>query len=545
MQDTRKMPSHSQPRGPAETEHLRLIWRLFQRNDLTGAKSRAERYNLACPEDPEGWYATAFIDLRLGQPDGALAAISRANRLRDHDYPPWQLHELICLNACNQRADAIMLGRSLVDADVDDGGFFATLSQLLFGLQQFDAARQAMKQALERQPGAAELHHGMASIELALGHIDEARAACKRALDIHPDYADAIYLRSTLFRQSAGDNHIDELRQLIDRPHSPARSAALVHYALAKELEDVGHFDQSFPVLKRGAELYRGTLSVDISEEIAFVDAIRTTWTSQQLAAVSPVRTSDSQGRRPIFVTGLPRTGTTLVERILCAHSQVHSAGELPDFSRTVSRMIEALPGTGQMRRADLVVESTRLDFDALGASYRDQSAPVAGDGDAFIDKFPQNALYLGLIRKALPDAVVVLVRRHPMDACYSMFKQIFTDIYQFSYDLDELAAYFIAHHRLMEHWLDTLGDSVLSIRYEDIVADQDAQSRKLIEFCGLEWEDACLDFHRNPAPSTTASASQVRHRIYSSSVGRWRQFRSELMALEKRLEQAGCLEGW
>lgn len=223
----------------------------------------------------------------------------------------------------------------------------------------------------------------------------------------------------------------------------------------------------------------------------------------------------------------------------------MHSAGELPDFVRLLNGMMERLPDLEGRTRAEMVPASTALDFAMLGRGHCEQASPLTGDAPFFIDKLPQNSIYLGLIHRALPEARLVLVQRHPMDACYSMFKQIFTDSFAFSYDLDELAGYFIAHEQLMRHWREVLGDRLHVIRYEDVVADLEGETRRLLTHCDLPWELACLEFHRSRAPSTTASASQVRQAIYRSSVGKWQHFRKPLEPLATRLRAAGCLDGW
>lgn len=454
-----------------------------------------------------------------------------------------QLRQLWQLLQAGHRGRAIALGTALLSVEVSDARFYAALSQMLHGLQQFDAARHAQQRAVSLQPDAAALHLGLANLELALGNLEAARAACERSLALQPGNPEALFFRSGLSRQTEGENHVAELQAALRNPPQAPGLHARVLFALAKELEDLGRYDESFPILAQGAGLYRRTLQFDLGEESDFLAAIRDTWTATQVARRDG---ASALGRQvPIFVAGLPRTGTTLVERILGAHSAVHSAGELPDFVRRLNEMMEALPGLEGRSRAGMVPASTRLDFAELARSYLERTAPLTGDTPCFIDKLPQNSIYLGLIHRALPEARLVLVQRHPMDTCYSMFKQIFTDSFAFSYDLDELAGYFIAHQQLMNHWIEVLGERLQVIRYEDVVADLEGESRRLLAFCGLPWEPACMEFHRSSAPSTTASASQVRQAIYTSSVGKWRRFRAQLQALESRLRAAGCLDQW
>jgi tetratricopeptide (TPR) repeat protein len=518
---------------------------MAQAGQHPAALAGAEDLARIAPTFPDAWFIASYINLVLGRPRQALQAVERANQLA-RSFAPWRLHELLCLDACGMRAQAITLGNALVEEKVEEPRFFATVGQVLFRLQQFGPARRAQQNALALAPDAAGLHLGLASIELALGDIPAARAACDRSLVLGPGNPDALHFRSGLSRKTPADNHVAELKaSLVDPPPAPAAHARIL-FALAKELEDLGEYEESFAVLQRAAALYRPTLRFDLDEELQFLEATRSTWTRQRVTDPEQAPQPADGQRTPIFIVGLPRTGTTLVERIVGAHSQVHSAGELPDFIRQLSGMMDTLPGAAERSRAELVAASPGLDFAALGRRYLEQVGPLAGDRPRFIDKFPQNSIYLGLIHRALPNAKLVLVWRHPMDTCYSMFKQVFApDTFQFSYDLDELARYYVAHRALMRHWIDVLGERLHVIHYEDLVENQEAETRRLLDFLGLPWEQACLDFHRNPAPASTASASQVRQAIYRSSIEKWRSHGDSLRTLEQQLRDAGCLDDW
>jgi len=237
---------------------------------------------------------------------------------------------------------------------------------------------------------------------------------------------------------------------------------------------------------------------------------------------------------RPLFVVGLPRSGSTLMDRILCSHPAITSRGESTDLA--LALMQTAGPSTS---KSDLVRQSAQLDFNALGERY----CRHLGTGPALrqIDKTPANFLYLGLIFAALPQARIVHIRRQPMDVCYAIYKTLFRRAYPFSYDLQDLGRYWLAYDRLMAHWRAVLpADRFLEVDYEDLVANQEAISRRLVAHAGLPWDAACLAFERNTAPSLTASAAQVRQPIYTSSVGLWRQYENQLAPLVALLRQAG-----
>jgi hypothetical protein len=241
---------------------------------------------------------------------------------------------------------------------------------------------------------------------------------------------------------------------------------------------------------------------------------------------------------QPVFVLGLPRTGTTLVERILASHSNVISAGELPNFLMQIRRLTR--DGNADAEELEILCRGADLDPQVLGDAYMD-SVPVRYKKAArFVDKLPANFLYIGHIRRALPGATIVELKRHPMDACYAMYKTLFNRIYPASYDLEDLARYYIAYRKLVDHWHKCFPGQITTVHYEDVVANQEAQSRRLLDAAGLPWEDEVLAFHKSKSASATASAAQVRSPVYSSSVQLWRRYEKELAPLAERLKDAG-----
>jgi len=310
------------------------------------------------------------------------------------------------------------------------------------------------------------------------------------------------------------------------------RGEVQLGYALSKELEDLGEYERAFAYLKRGAERRRRHLSYDVGADVAAMREIAKAFDADYLSDAR----SGFENDAPIFVMGLPRSGTTLIDRIISSHDLVQSLGEINDFALCLTRLAKGA-GAGKM---GLIRASRELHPAPLGEAYLDSVQGYRVNRAHFIDKTPANYLYVGLILKALPRAKIVHLRRDPMDNLYALYKTLFRMGCPYSYDLDDLAAYYLAYHGLMQHWRGLAGDRLIEIDYEAVVSDQEGQTRRLITALGLGWQDACLNFHKNKSASATASAAQVRQPIYKTSVALWRRYETELAPLIERLRAGG-----
>ena len=228
-----------------------------------------------------------------------------------------------------------------------------------------------------------------------------------------------------------------------------------------------------------------------------------------------------------------------LLERVLDGHSEISSAGELPDFANALVAAIDRRAG-GALPRRERVLASADVDFAAVGADYLRRARPHHGASPHIVDKMPLNYLYCGPIRLALPRAKILHLTRHPMASCYAMYKTLFVDAYPFSYELGELAQYYASYRRLMRHWHESMPGAILDVPYEMLVADLEGETRRVLEHCGFEFEPTCLAFHRNASPSATASASQVRRPLYRTSLDLWRRYEHELAPLRAALLESG-----
>jgi hypothetical protein len=284
--------------------------------------------------------------------------------------------------------------------------------------------------------------------------------------------------------------------------------------------------------LHAASALRRGRMAYRVESDVEAMDAIRRVFDAPCLERrAAPAQT----GSVPWFVLGLPRSGTTLVERILGSHAALASLGEVDCL---VFSLLQAV-GTAGGKQA-LIERSGHADAARLGALYLGATDSYGLRAEGIIDKTPSNFLYLGLIHRALPAARVVHVHRHPLDSCLAMYKTLFRMGYPYSYNLEDLGHYYLAYHRLMAHWRERVPESFIDVSYDELVADQRGHTERLLSWAGLGWDDACLEFHRNPAPSSTASATQVREPIHQRSSGRWRAHGRALAGLAEFLEGHG-----
>jgi tetratricopeptide (TPR) repeat protein len=446
-----------------------------------------------------------------------------------------------CLVALGRLADARAAAAAAQLRAAGDAVLLDAIGTLYRHANDQQRALAAYQQALALAPGNVQYLFNRATVRRFLGQLPEAEADYDRVIALNPADYEAYINRSELRTQSADRNHVAELESRAARGAANWQGEVQLRYALAKEYEDLGEYARSFQHLQHGARVRRAHLRYDVATDVATVDWIIEAFpVASASAATSGAVAGTAASDAPIFIVGLPRSGSTLVDRILGSHSRIQCAGELTHFALAIVDAVRRQSGGVPMSRRELVARSASLDFAALGRDYLDRAHGAVAADVRFTDKMPLNYLYCGLIARALPNARIVHVTRHPMAACYAIYKTLFQDGYPFSYDLAELAQYYAGYWRLMAHWCAMLPQTIHQLSYEALVTDQIGQTRRLLQFCGLEWQDACAQFHLNPAPTTTASAAQVRRPIYDTSLQQWRHYRQQLASLESPLRAAG-----
>ena len=390
---------------------------------------------------------------------------------------------------------------------------------------------------------AARLNPSEVRHRLSQGHVLKTigrRAECERAyhdcLERDPAFGEAWWSLADLKNYRFSDTEVAAMQSLLATESEGDANQALVHFALGRALEQQHAFHEAFAHYEEGNGLRRRKAPFDIA---AFEDKCRRVAVVCDRDFFAPRRGAGCPDPAPIFVVGLPRSGSTLVEQILASHSQVEGMMELPNILAIVRELDQ------QDERRNLYPDSLRAlsrdQLTALGRRYLDETRPMRAGRARFIDKMPNNFSHVGLIHAILPDATIVDVRRHPLDACFSTFKQYFAAGQTFSYSLEDLGRYYRGYLALMDHWDAVLPGRVLHLQYEELVRDPETRIRGLLEHCGLEFEAACLSFHETRRAVRTASSEQVRQPLNASGIGHWRHFAAELEPLRQSL--GDCLE--
>nr|WP_255630593.1 sulfotransferase [Novosphingobium sp. FKTRR1] len=419
--------------------------------------------------------------------------------------------------------EALADARRAVATAPEDGEAQNVLGEILQAQNNTADALAAFERAARSIGFASEkamVNRGIALMEC--GESDAAEAAFEQVLAQYPRSAAAWFNLSDMRRCKPDDPAIAAMEALVasDGLHSKADRTAL-HFALGKAWLDAGDADRGFAHLHEGNRLKRATFTYDPVATDRWLSEIISAFPAERIQAPTVAVGGSEQA---VFVIGVPRSGTTLIEQIMASHPSVCGAGELSILQTLVN---EAGPYPAIAAKLDAAQQAV------LGQRYLEKIVPLAGRHNRLIDKMPSNFLFAGLINRILPDARIIHVRRDPVDTCLSCYTKLFTREQLFSYDLIELGLFYRSYERLMEHWRKVLPpDRFIEVRYEDVVHDIEAESKRLIAFCGLDWDANCLDFHRTARIVRTASINQVRQPLHDNSVGRWRKYANHLAPL-------------
>jgi tetratricopeptide (TPR) repeat protein len=429
------------------------------------------------------------------------------------------------------KADAA-LKRALA-LDPNNADAINLLGRVAFERREPHAALEHYRRALSLKPDLADAYNNMGNALKEVGQLKEAEAAYIEAIRLDPRNV-GIYVNLSDSRHfTPGDPYLVAMEALQEqRQELSDTERTQLDFALGKAYADLKDHGRAFARLKEGNAGKRATISYDEKSVLGLFDRIEEAFTPELIATKSG---AGDASPRPIFVLGMPRSGTTLVEQIIASHPMAHGAGELRVFG-DITRTVRG-PDHNPIPYPDFVSSLSPPALRQIGARYISELHRLAPDGERVTDKMPSNYYFAGLIHLALPNAKIVHTIRDPIDTCLSCYSRLFASVQDHTYDLGELGRYYRRYERLMAHWRRVLPPGrILDVRYEDVVADLEGQARRIISSCGLPWDDRCLSFHETERPVRTASATQVRRPIYQSAVGRWRAYGAHLAPLLEAL---------
>jgi tetratricopeptide (TPR) repeat protein len=519
--------------SPTLSQYQYEIGARMARADWTGAGNLAAECRIRWPAEADGWLLGSMAALFADQKEHALALVEE--RLSsDPVNTQCLIQKAECLFALGQRQRALETADAAVSSAVDIPEALDAIGTFLAFAHDHARALQVYDRAVAIAPTDHSIISKRAVIHQFLGQFDLAARDFEKALSLSPTDPESLKGLAELRRQSADGNLVATMEAALAAAPADSKDAATLHLGLAKTHEDLGEYARSWQHLAAANKLERARLKYIPAQDRATIESIIAGFPNTE------TRWDDTTGESPIFIVGLPRTGTTLVERIIGSHSAVHSAGELSALADAVATV--SIRESPQLAKTlvGLTQAMGGLRGEPIAREYLARVRARRGTLQRFSDKATANFFYCALIFRAFPNARIVHLTRHPLAACYAIFKTRFSGGYPFSYDLTELGDFYLSYRKLMAHWHAILPGRILDVAYEDVVTTQEATTRRMLEYLGLPFEEACLDFHLNPDSTSTSSSVQVRQPLYESSLQLWRHYAAELAPLREHLLAGG-----
>ena len=478
-------------------------------------------------EHGDAYFGRGRAAIILGRFGVANTAFSQAVHFAPDDaeakfYYAKVLHEL----GNDPQAIRLLFEATKIDSDYSEA--YCDLGCLLADSGNLAEAKRAYEKAILADPACAVALNGLGTIQSSLGNIGLAEQCFRKSLSVNNNLIIAHCNLAEIKRFKSFDGDAEAVYLQSKRDNITQNESVQIGFALGKIREDIGEFDEAFAAFKAANQRYRSQLTYDISQDEAFIEVmIKSFDANKSIPTTSPVSTD---GRKPIFILGMPRSGTTLVEQVLASHSLVHGAGELDLFERLFRERFPSMDNLEKICMEQLI---------KIGQTYVSVISELAPKAACIVDKMPTNFLFLGPIALAMPSATIVHCRRDPIDTCLSCYKRLFSHNHPYSYDLRELGQFYGLYQRIMSHWTSEFPDRIVEVVYEDLVENFEIESRRLITACGLDWDEKCLDFYKTERPVFT-NPEGVRRPIYSDAVRRWKQYESHLQPLVSALEGGG-----
>jgi tetratricopeptide (TPR) repeat protein len=507
----------------------------FADGDLVGAEELVRAYLVKHGHHVEAMRLLARIGIEQEVFDDAQLLLEAVLDLQP-DYRAARFDYAQVLTERHMHRAAQQQAERLLAADPSNRNYRTLYALTCVGLGQHERAIELYRGLLPGALQPAELHLSIAHSLKTLGRSAEAIAAYHSAAATRAGYGDAYWSLANLKTYRFADEELVQMRIAEAAPDTSAVDRYQLCFALGKALEDRQRYAESFVYYARGNDLKRASSryraeSIELNTRAQIAVCTRALFARHEVAG--------AEAADPIFIVGLPRSGSTLIEQILASHSAVEGTHELADIPRMVAELKGREPDPDGTRYPGSLAQMSADDFRRLGEKYLNDTRVYRSGKPRFIDKMPNNFRHIGLIRLILPNAKIIDARREPMACCFSNFKQLFASGQEFTYSVQDLARYYRTYLELMSHWNQVLPGHVLRMQYEDVVEDLEGNVRRLLEFCGLPFESECIEFYKTARSVQTASAEQVRQPIYREGLEQWRHFEPWLAPLREALGDA------
>ena len=482
------------------------------------------------PDYTDAYYNLANALCELGRHQQAIASYARALQLRP-DFA--EAHNNLA-NAFSELGDyeqAVASYAKALQIRPDHAKAHNNLANALCERGKHEQAIASYTRALQINPNYADAHCNLGTALSDLGRHDEAIASYTEALRIKPDYAKAYENLGRIKKYEPGDPQIAQMREIIANRAISENDEMLVRFALGKACDDIGDTESSFQHFLEGNRLRKKQLGYDISSDRKLFNLIKSIFSEDELPALEEIQPETGHKERPVFIVGMHRSGTTLAEQILASHSQVHGADE----TRVMNSIVTSFFINTDNSQIGKLNKNT---IKRIRNSYLTELNSDEGGKRYVTDKMPLNFRWIGFILTAMPEAKVINLQRDPVATCWSVFKQYFSGKeIEYAYDLSDIAEYYNLYIELMYFWREKFPNQIYDLDYEALTENQEEETRKLLEYCGLDWEDQCLQFHKTKRAVRTRSSAQVRQAMYKGSSAAWRKYETHLQPMLKALE--------
>ena len=533
---------------PSSAEHDHLLVKAqqyYSKKDYIQAQKICRTIVNENPTHKVALYLLALCQLYSGHQNEAATTLKKLVKCYPKHINGLVLLSKIYLNL-GDHLQSTQNARQALELNVKDDRVLALLAGIFGNSEDHYSAKIAYKRAIQINPDNATHRCNYASILRIEGRIDESINTLEKCIELDANNCKAHLILSSLKRQTRKDNHVQRLTQVRDNPKINSEGKMLINFALSNEYEDIGEYKRSFDHLSQACSSKRKSIQYDFEKDKLQFRQLEDLFDSAYIRKNSDSGYTDYA---PVFVVGMPRTGSTLIEQILGANKKLFAAGELSTFGNEITSLFQNQ--TDQTLDFSML-DSLEVNYHELGRNYVNKSMAFINSARhksafdssiTFIDKMPQNFLYIGFILLALPNAKIIVTEKGAMDTCLSNFKQLYNDpFYQFSYQLDELGKYFIEYHRLMRHWKSLFGRRLFILNYEKFVNSPELNAEKIFKYCALTWRNDYLDYARQVEHVATASATQIRNAIHTNSVHRWKKYQRQLSPLAAQLYRAELL---